>query len=457
MAVSATATSRLDWLLPGPTGPGDLAFQKRLQDSQCWPIDRLRDHQIQRLRHLVAHAQGTVRFHRDRFAAAGIDATRSFDWTDFRRLPCMTRADVQRADAELVSTAIPVEHGGILVNRSSGSTGTPVTVRGTVYDAAVAKAMTLRQFLWHPHDFTGRYASIRRLGADQAKYPTGATAPRWGDSATFPFATGPAALLNIGASIAQQAEWLARQDPDYLLSYPSNLLFLAEHCREHGIALPHLEHVTTMGEVVNAEARAACREAFDAPLIDTYTAEEVGAIAFQCPEHAQHLHVQAETIVVEVIDEAGEPCAPGQVGKIVVTPLFNYATPLIRYELGDYAEPGEPCACGRELPVLRRVLGRERNALLVTPTGERFWPAFGSRGLARIAPVLQHQFVQTDLDRIEAHLVVRRPLTTDEETQLCAHVRAQLPWPFEVSMRYESDIPRNAGGKFENFVSQLAA
>ena len=114
-------------------------------------------------------------------------------------------------------------------------------------------------------------------------------------------------------------------------------------------------------------------------------------------------------MLVEVIDAAGQPCAPGQVGRVVVTPLFNYAMPLLRYELGDYAEVGPPCPCGRGLPVLTRILGRERNALLVAPTGERYWPAFGSRKFTEIAPIVQHQFVQKDAEWIEARLVTERP------------------------------------------------
>jgi phenylacetate-CoA ligase len=444
------------WSLPGPVAPGDLAFQKKLQDSQWWPAERLLDHQLRRLTELAVHAQRTVPFHRRRFETADFDPSQPFTLDQWRQLPVLTREEIQASGTELLSTAVPAAHGELLASESSGSTGMPVTVFGTVFDAWVSKAITLRHFLWHPHDFAAKYVSIRRVSGKHADYPAGSMEPRWGDSATFPFATGPAALLSIGASIAQQAEWLARQDPDYLLTYPSNLLFLAAYCREHGIALPHLEHAATLGEVLKTETRTACRQAWDTPVIDTYSAQEVGAIAHQCPEH-EHYHVQAEAVMVEVVDDRGSACVQGQVGQVVVTPLFNYAMPLLRYQLGDYAEVGEPCACGRGLPVLKRVLGRERNSLLITPTGERYWPAFGTRKLAQIAPITQHQFVQKELDWIEARLVVRRPLTAADEDRLRAHVLGGLPWPFRLSFRYCDEIPRNAGGKFENFISEVSA
>ncbi|MBI3708709.1 MAG: phenylacetate--CoA ligase family protein, partial [Proteobacteria bacterium] len=202
------------------------------------------------------------------------------------------------------------------------------------------------------------------------------------------------------------------------------------------------------------EVREECRLAFDAPVIDAYSAQEVCNIAFQCPDHP-HLHVLAETIVVEVIDKEGRPCAPGETGRVVVTPLHNYATPLLRYELGDWAEVGGACSCGRTLPVLTRILGRERNNLLLTATGERYWPAFGTRRFTEIAPILQHQFVQKTADAIEARFVVARSLTPEEERQLRAHILSQLPGPFRLDFVYRDDIPRNAGGKFENFISEL--
>jgi len=423
-----------------------------LEESQWWPAARLLDHQLARLRELVAHAQRTVPWQRERLRQTGLDAARPFAWEDWLRMPVMTRREVQEHESGLVSNAIPPALGQRVTNQTSGSTGTPVRVHGTANDARIFRAVTQRHYQWHPHDFSERYAVIRRMSRVKAEYPAGLEQPAWGDRALFPFPTGPAALLSVRASIAEQAEWLARQNPGYLLTYPSNLQALAEHCLERSIALPRLRHAASIGEVVSAGARDACRAAWSAPVIDTYSAEEVGVIAHQCPAH-EHLHVQGETVLAEIVDDAGRPCPPGAVGRVLVTPLYNYAMPLMRYHLGDYAEAGAPCPCGRGLPVIARVLGRERNSLLVTASGERYWPAFGSRGLTGVAPVRQHQFVQTALDTIVARLVTAAPLSPAEEDSLRRHVLAQLPPGFRLELAYCDDIPRNAGGKFENFIS----
>jgi phenylacetate-CoA ligase len=324
----------------------------------------------------------------------------------------------------------------------------------TDLDSWVGGLATLRHFLWHPYDFSARMVAIRRFGKGVALYPEGDTSDRWASTGVFPFTTGPSARLDISASIDQQLDWLVRQDPDYLCTYPSSALQLALASRRRGITLPHLEHVQTVGEVVNADARRICEEVWDAPIIDTYSAQEVGVLAHQCPEHL-HYHVQAETVMLEVVDDRGDPCGAGEVGHVLVTSLTNYAMPLLRYRLGDFAEVGAACPCGRGLPVLTSILGRERNSVLVAPTGERFWPVFGAYGFPRIAPVIQHQFVQKSKERVEARLVTERPLTPAEEAGLREHIQAQLPWRFEIDFAYFDEISRNAAGKFEPFVSEV--
>ena len=54
----------------------------------------------------------------------------------------------------------------------------------------------------------------------------------------------------------------------------------------------------------------------------------------------------AENLIVEIVDDKGAPCASGEIGRVIVTDLHNFATPLMRYDIGDYAEVAAPCLCG---------------------------------------------------------------------------------------------------------------
>lgn len=105
---------------------------------------------------------------------------------------------------------------------------------------------------------------------------------------------------------------------------------------------------------------------------------------------------------MEILDENGKPCEPGELGRVVVTPLDNFAMPLIRYDIGDYAEVGKHCPCGRGLPVLKRIVGRVQD-LVVLPSGERRWTLLSAGNIEsflEIAPIRQYQFVQKDLQTI---------------------------------------------------------
>jgi len=430
----------------------DLPLQAQLAETERWPPHKLRSHQFQQIAILAEHAQRTVPFFQARFAAAGITDPRRIDRL-WHRLPLLSRQEVQTAGTALHSTAVPPAHGGILSNTTSGSTGVPVTVLGTELDARFFKALDLRMLLRHGFDFTRKLAMIRWFEPDRARYPNGAVAAAWGDRATFPFPTGPAVYLNIlTTDVERQAEWLARHDPDYLNTNPTNLSALVDACVRRSIAL-RISKVVTTGETLLPEVRGAVREAWSAEIVDAYSAQDVGHIAVQCPEYEQY-HVQGEHVLVEILSEQGEDCAPGEIGRVVVTPLRNFAMPLFRYDIGDYAEMGEPCPCGRGLPVLRRVLGRGRN-MLVTPDGRRYWPFFGATFYRGIAPLTQYKFIQTSRDAIEARLVVERPLTQAEQEGLRTRIRTTLPYPFRIDFTFVDEIPRSPGWKYEDFISQI--
>jgi phenylacetate-CoA ligase len=371
------------------------------------------------------------------------------------QLPILTRSELQAAGNRLVSSALPPRHGRSHEIRTSGSTGQPVRIRSSDLAQSWFRAVGLREALWQQRDFSGTFAAIRKFEENNmAPPPDGERLKRWGDYRTYPFATGPAVRLSLLASVAQQAEWLLRNNPHYLLTYPSNLAALAEHCRRAGVRPSNLRQLLSIAELLPLEARTLVREVWGVSIADIYSCKEIGYLALQCPEHEDRLHVQSETVMLEVLDEQGRPCAAGEVGRVVVTPLYNFAMPLLRYAIGDFAKVGAACPCGRGLPVLDRVQGRVRN-MLTTPDGGRYWPSFGSRRFREIAPIRQHQFVQKTLQRLQARLAVERPLTPEEESALRAHILTRLPAAFEIDFVYVDDIPMSAAGKLENFISEV--
>ncbi|NQU71844.1 MAG: phenylacetate--CoA ligase family protein, partial [Rhodospirillales bacterium] len=310
--------------------------------------------------------------------------------------------------------------------------------------------------LWHKRDLGKKLAVIRYLEKSKAMAPNGQESENWGPAAAMLYLDpGPMVLLNIASKLKDQADWLVRHNPEYLLSYPSNLLALGEYFENSNLTLPALRQVCTVSELVSDRLRDTMRRVWNVPVKDLYSCEEAGCLAHQCPDH-DHYHVQSENIYLEIVDENGAPCPAGETGRVLITTLHNFATPLIRYEVGDYAEWGPQCPCGRGLPVITRIHGRRRNRLAL-PNGNSEFPYLGEYADYRqiTTAIRQFQFIQHSVEEVEMKLVVAEPLTPEQETKIKDLIVRSLGHPFRISISYHDDIPKSASGKFEEFVSRV--
>jgi phenylacetate-CoA ligase len=428
--------------LPAPEVMAALALHEQFLHSEWWPAARLEAMQYRQLSVLLSHAKRSVPHYRALLPASGQVGPGLL-----RSLPTLTRVQVQENPAALASNAVPKPHQPVNAVRSSGSTGRPVELKVTAISSLFRRALYLREHRWHGRDFGLAAATIRNFRDGSGMPPEGKRAPGWG----YGYATRPIGALNIRATVDQQLDWLARQRPAYVSTFPTNLRALAAEALSRGIKLEGIRQFSTYAESLPVGLRDLVRRAFGVALADIYSSEETGPIAFQCPKHEERYHVQSENLIVEVVDEAGRPCPHGVAGRVLVTDLHNLATPLIRYEIGDHAETGPACDCGRGLPVISRVLGRTRNMLRL-PDGRTRWPSMPSGDeLGRIAPVRQFQLVQKDLQHLHLVLVAARPLSADEEKRVKAAFASDIGEHWQIAVSYAKEIARTAGGKYEDF------
>lgn len=433
--------------LPARHATHSLALLYQLEHSQWLPAEDLLNLQFRQIDLLLRHAFETVPYYRARRAKWDIDLDHRITPEEFRqRVPRLTRPEVQELGDELLSAKFPKPHGKAGSVLTSGSTGRPIKVIKTELTETFWNALTVRDHLWH-RDPNLKLASIRPLPGNKSAYPDGNIFDDWGGMAALVFATGASAQLNIGTRIPDQVEWLQRFDPDYLLTYPGNIQAIAIHCERENIRFPRLKQVLTISDLLRPEVRKICREVLDLPVVDVYSGAEVGYIALQCPD-SENLHIQSESVFVEVLDGDGKACRPGEVGEVVITPLHNFAMPLLRYAIGDFAEAGT-CACGRTLPVLRRIMGRTRSMVRL-PNGDEFYASFQDL-LTGFDTIRQFQVVRRASDALEMKLVTTRKLNDAEAKQLTTTLQERFRHPFAVTFSYVDDIPRSEGGKFEDY------
>jgi phenylacetate-CoA ligase len=422
-----------------------LALSWQLERSEWWSPDELARAQDVQRRALLAHAATTVPHYEH------------LDRDDWSSVPILTRDQLIAAGPRLLSRAYPAQHGATSEIMTSRSTGEPVRVRSTAVTMAMWHALTLREHLWHERDFSLRMALIRYTGGE-APPPDGVRVLGWGPATQALAPRAPMSILSLAATTDEQIAWLRREPPGYLLIYPSVLDGILRRLEATGEHLPPtLRHVQSIGEILAPELRARCLDVLGVPVVDTYSAEEVGYIAIECPSQTglprPGYHVQAERHQVEILDDAGRPCEVGQTGRVVITDLHNFATPMLRYEIGDYAEVGAPCACGRGLPVLARIIGRRRN-LLTYPDGRTVFPVFAiaCRHAARYRAL---QLVQPSIDTLVARVVPDGPFGDDSRAALVAALRTAFDHPFAVEVEVVDELSRSPIGKLEEFVSRI--
>jgi phenylacetate-CoA ligase len=448
MQLPQSAAAGTIWpALPNPTNSLLLALQYQLEQSQWLSPAELEQMQMRQLTVLLSYARETVPFYRQRLSKIQGLGEKLLTIDDLRSLSLLKRQELQQYSQSIRTQALPQDHQPIQVTRTSGSTGRAIDVCNTRVTDLMFRAFNLRNHLWHKRNLLAKVAAIRIIQPQNSDNHNSKKA--WADA----FYSGPVVELDISTTIDRQLAWLLAEKPEYLLTYPTNLLALIKRSRELEIKLPFLKEISTFGELLTPDLRSACRSVWGLPIADVYSAKEVGMIALQCPEH-EHYHVQSENVLVEVLDERDLLCRPGQVGRVVLTVLHNYAMPLIRYEIGDYALWGDACPCGRSLPVLKKIIGRKRN-MLVMPNGETRWPGFISSKWAKIESIRQVQAIQRTKTDIEVKLVVGSELSINERKSLEEKIASDFENQFNLSFCYVSEIPRTEGGKYEDFMSEV--
>lgn len=238
--------------------------------------------------------------------------------------------------------------------------------------------------------------------------------------------------------------------PNILIVHAGVLQALMTVWEREGCNLTNLTHIKNVGDTLHDDLRERVQNLLGLIIEDNYSSSEVGCISIQCPVSGLH-HVMAENLIVEILDASGNECKPGEIGRVVVTDLNNLVSPIIRYDLGDYAEVGEPCSCGRHLPTLKRVLGRERN-LFIKPDGSQIWPQGAYRSAGKVVKVRQWQLIQHTLTKIEQRIVTDDPLTPEQEQALIDNIKKIYNFVEEVQVtRFENQI-LTVNGKYEETI-----
>lgn len=394
-----------------------------------------------RLRRLVAHAYENVPYYRALFDRHGLDPRHIRTVADLGRIPVTSKRDLQEARPTDV-VARGLDAGRLLVHMTSGSSGEPVTIRRAWLEERHATAFRLRAF----HDFGvrpwDRWVNISVVRSHD---------PRdWDLLQRVIRALGlyRKTALDCRRPIPELVARLDALRPDVITGFPGVLARIGHAiARERPRALrPRL--VITGGEVLTPLLRRQIAESFQASVRELYATHELGVVAWQCRQ-GTILHVADDSVIVEVLKD-GRPVKPGEAGEVVVTRLFAFAMPFIRYRLGDVVTRGDiTCPCGAPFSTIRTVQGRMLD----------YFPLAGGRLLhpyELLSIVLeaagrwigQYQLTQERPDRVVFRVA---PLSTPSPAEVAAleqAARACLGPGIDFQVLLVADISPETNGKF---------
>jgi phenylacetate-CoA ligase len=430
-------------------GSRELRILARLEETERFDSEKLHDLRLGALLQLLGHAARYVPFYQKRFADAGFDLNTVKDFDDLKRLPILTKRDMQEHREELISTHF--DRNDLVENRTGGSTGAPLVFYHHQDRIDSRQAATLRHNRWagyhvgcktailwgHQHDislYRSAKARLRNLLLDRQLIC---------DSGSFSEET-----------LAQFARDFRSFRPEIIVAYANSLALVVDYCRANNVKLPRPEGIITTAEVLTAENRAKIEGYFDSKIFDRYGSRETSVIASECDAH-NGMHINAENLILEFVED-GKEVKPGEVGEILVTDLGNLAFPFIRYQIGDRGSPATGnCRCGRTLPRMQMVAGRTTDFLLA-PDGRRISGAALTIYLAaRIPGVRQAQIVQRERNRLIFNLAVDPSFG---ESSL-AMIREKVDSFFGAAMQFEPNyvdsIPAEPSGKYRFSICEL--
>lgn len=245
-----------------------------------------------------------------------------------------------------------------------------------------------------------------------------------------------------------------RVKPEAIVGYSGMLVDIARYARDHKALTWKARSMVNAAEGLQSGQRELLEQYLVEEVFLSYGSREFMSIGMECEHHTGY-HIATDNLVIEVVDESGQPLPPGKEGRIVLTDFHNAATPFIRYEVGDIGvmAPDEPCPCGRPFPRLAVVDGRLQD-MIFTPRG----PVTGiyiTYTMRQFDDWIDgYQVEQHARNRVLIRLLTRHALTAERLSPVTALLRQSLG-DMTIDFERVDALSRRRSGKVELVISTL--
>jgi len=246
---------------------------------------------------------------------------------------------------------------------------------------------------------------------------------------------------------------LVKWRPTFLQAYPSPLYEFCLYLKKSGRRLPFLKSASVTAEPLYDYQRKLIEEIFEFKIFNWYGSRELGRVASECNYHTG-LHINEPSVFVEV---EPDPSLPDGFGHLLVTDLWNRATPFIRYETGDIAQTTSgDCPCGCSLKQLARIEGRLVD-MIVLPRGRKVpGVSLTNRIIKDFSEISELQVVQKTMDSFLLRFV-RGPLWNSESLQkIESNLQQLIDYKAKIYFEELKELPRSPSGKIRFVISEVS-
>ena len=413
---------------------GDVA---RIAVRRRLALGSVRRYQERKLRRVVEDACRYVPFYRRLFRAAGLSPGDIRGLDDLPRIPMTSKKALKLAPPETWFD-VRFDPARLIAFRTTGSTGIPFVIRRSAAEDFLFHCFRLRSLRSYGVRMRDRVMRARNgnLGHRPLSWRLVQSAGLFRQS-----------VLDTSETPQRNAVDLLQARPDVLTGYNSTLAKLAR--------IITLDHQTTVpfrmavggADMLTPLLRRQIQEAFQTRVYDTYECQEIGFLAWECPDTGLY-HVCDDNLIIEVLKD-GRPAREGEAGEVVATSLHLRSMPFIRYELEDIVTVGpSPCPCGLPFRTFRSIEGKKQDYFRL-PGGDELYPWAISLVVIDDAPwVQQFEIVQERLDRVVLRAEARPEPTSEVTERLAARIRPLLGPGVEFVIEVVPEIRPTPGGKF---------
>lgn len=424
-----------------------LDYLSEFERSQWLSREQLEKRQLVALRKLLLHAFKLCPYYRKEWRLLGLNPADVDSLDDFTAWPIIDRSTIREHRAEMRWT-IPFP---LITKATGGSSGEPLQFDLNTDSNDRRTAQMFRGYGW-----AGGEPGTKQLFIWGGALSTVPMWKRW--KMALHHRLDRHLVLNCfeftPERMRRHFKRLNRYRPEVIVAYTNPLYEFARFLDEHRLKPVAPRSIIVGAEKLHGFQRELIQRVFQAPVFETYGSREFMLIGAECDRHAG-LHLSMENLLVEILDDDGQPTPPGEEGNVVITDLFNYGMPFVRYVNGDRAIAGfKMCRCGRGLPLLKQVTGRRLDTL-TTPDGRTIPGEFFPHLIKEFPAIRRFQVVQRDPAIITLKLVAP-DLSADDQSVLLDAIHACTGFTVEIELEFVDDIPLTKAGKLKVVVRETS-